>query len=322
MSGKFQRLFRSDLADSSQCENWEGVLPYLSGSSSCGYSTLASYIPPPTTTNTFDTMASFPYSMTLPNGAIIAYSSTTSIADAGPRQPWGGTGPSTTVQIGSVLTVQYDTDTSAQSVGTMTGDRLYTAISDALMTACPSPTSGSTVEACATPSPIKDIPYVSGSDLNTDGVLKFDIPFVGYSEPDIRIALIESIATAMNVSSLYPKNTETVSYGQPCYECVNTSPPTYKATLTRIPGAVQALFKVQDERTGGAVELNELQLQASFHLDTFDELFCSTAAFTADAIGALALIPPLDFLAVAAAPAALAFSLDCFLDEVETQPDD
>jgi hypothetical protein len=160
----------------------------------------------------------------MPNGALIAYASTSSIADAGPWQPWSGVGSWTTVQIGTSLGVQIATNLSAQSIGTFTGDRLYTAISNALVTACPSPTSGSTVTACATPSPIKNIPYLSGSELNTDGELTLTTSFVEYSDPDILAAMIASVATAMNVSSLHPRNTKEVTYNNnPCYECVAPS---------------------------------------------------------------------------------------------------
>ena len=253
----------------------------------------------------------------MPNGALIAYASSSSIADAGPWQPWSGVGASTTVQIGTSLGVQIATNLSAQSIGTFTGDRLYTAISNALVTACPSPTSGSTVTACATPSPIKDIPYLSGSEVNTDGKLTLTTSFVQYSDPDILAAMIASVATAMNVSSLHPRNTEEVTYNNnPCYNCVAPSEDNNSMNLTRVPGAVQALIMVQDKRTSGSVEINQLQLQAQFHLDSFDELFCSAAAFAADSLGLLAIVPGLDFLAIGAAPAAFAFSFVCFMDSI------
>ena len=254
--------------------------------------------------------------MTMPNGAKIAYASSSPVADAGPWQPWSGAGSSTTIQIGTSLGVHVATSLSAQSIGTLTGGHLYTAISNALVTACPSPTSGSTVSACATPSPIKDIPYLAGSELNYDGELTLSVSFVQYSDPETLAAMIASVATAMNVSSLHPKNTGQVSYQDVCWGCVDDDPTTYYMNLTRIPAAVQAEILIQDESTDGSVQANQLELETQFHVDSFDDLFCSASAFAADSLGLLALVPGLDFLAFGAAPAAFAFSFACFISEV------
>lgn len=87
-------------------------------------------------------------------------------------------------------------------VGTLTGTELYTSISNALETLCPTPTSGSTVTVPAGTHTINGIVYQTGeSDPDHDGELLVSIDTGVYSDAKIRSAMIQSSAQAFSKSA-------------------------------------------------------------------------------------------------------------------------
>ncbi|KAI9758154.1 MAG: hypothetical protein M4579_003187 [Chaenotheca gracillima] len=87
-------------------------------------------------------------------------------------------------------------------VGTLTGTQLYTSISNALETLCPSPTQTTGMTACSTDSvDIEDVPYVNAGFLS-QGKLVVTVEASQYNMSSLRDAMIKSAAlTAQNAAT-------------------------------------------------------------------------------------------------------------------------
>ncbi|KAL9092836.1 MAG: hypothetical protein Q9165_004254 [Trypethelium subeluteriae] len=92
--------------------------------------------------------------------------------------------PEATVQVGS----------SPVHVGTLTGDSLYSSISNAIESICPTVSQTESKTSCATDSvSIDNIPYVSGGFLS-QGSLVVKVDSSAYNETSLRDAMIRSAA--------------------------------------------------------------------------------------------------------------------------------
>jgi hypothetical protein len=101
-------------------------------------------------------------------------------------------GPSVSVKVGQNQVL----------VGTLTGSSLYTSISNALETLCPSPTAGQPLVVPSGTQTITGIVYVDGSeDLQRDGELTISIDSGNYSDPGIRSAMIKAAAKSFMQSA-------------------------------------------------------------------------------------------------------------------------
>ena len=282
----------------------------MHGLRECDYSTITSYIPPPTTTNTFNTFAEFPYTVTLPNSAVVAYATTTLYGGAG--LAWTVAGSSTTVQAGMSMTVNMN-GTQSVNAGVLTGDALYTSVSDALVSACPS--AQSTVSRCTTEPKITGITYVDElHDLKTNGELIIHVDWALYHNPHVLESLIMAIANVMRSSSLRSGNAAGISYcfgdGGKVDKCTDGSAPGDwpKIKLTNVPKSVQAIFTEQDSNTDGKVDFQ--QLQVSFSSVVLESPFiCAMAAFAWDTVAVMT-----DGLAMAVGPAVM--SCNCLMDDL------
>ncbi|KAJ5168164.1 uncharacterized protein N7482_003758 [Penicillium canariense] len=112
------------------------------------------------------------------------------------------------VQTGAV-TVQ--AGSSSVHVGTMTGSALYTGISKALESLCPSVTQTTSMTGCETgTAKIKNVPYVNAGFL-AEGTIDVKVEASQYNVTSLRDAMIRSAAlTAMNAAS--GKNCYKVDY--------------------------------------------------------------------------------------------------------------
>jgi len=95
---------------------------------------------------------------------------------------------------GAVATVSVGS--TPVNVGTLTGTALYTSISSALESICPSVTQTTSLTECSGSATVPNIAYASGDDLATDGELLVNAGLSGYNTTQIRNALIISLATS------------------------------------------------------------------------------------------------------------------------------
>lgn len=88
-------------------------------------------------------------------------------------------------------------------VGTLTGSNLYTAVSNALETACPSITQATAMSACTTDAVVvgDKIEYVQGNRLEKDGELSIKVAWSQYNESSVRDAMIKGIAQGIMLSA-------------------------------------------------------------------------------------------------------------------------
>jgi hypothetical protein len=93
--------------------------------------------------------------------------------------------------------------TSPVHVGTVTGSALYTGVSKALETLCPSVTKAGEMTSCDEESTakIKDVPYVDSGFLSTGGEIDVKVASGSYNLTSLRDAMIKSAAlTAMHAA--------------------------------------------------------------------------------------------------------------------------
>ena len=92
---------------------------------------------------------------------------------------------------------------SAVHVGTLTASPLYTAISNALETACPSVTQSTAATRCTDTSVnvAKNIAYIESESLETDGQLSLTVSWSQYNTTAMRDAMIKGIANGMMKSA-------------------------------------------------------------------------------------------------------------------------
>lgn len=85
---------------------------------------------------------------------------------------------------------------SPVNVGTLTGNALYTSVSSALESLCPSVTQITALTLCSGTTTIPDIAYTADDDLAKDGELLVTADLSGYNSTQLRDALISSLASA------------------------------------------------------------------------------------------------------------------------------
>lgn len=203
------------------CDNWPSALPTLTGDNMCGYSVLSTS---PSSNAGFssatpDTSIQTAVS-TLGNGGVVEYWLTLPTAS---NEPAAGPWPQTTavpmstssLYSGKSMALQMETLASV-NVGNMTGTVLYTAVSNALMSACttspgaPASTGAEPpkINECDKVEPIKGILYRdSNGNWQSDGELELTVTIVSYYDIVDLKAMISTIATAVNGSSLNANST-------------------------------------------------------------------------------------------------------------------
>ncbi|KAF2159423.1 hypothetical protein M409DRAFT_60774 [Zasmidium cellare ATCC 36951] len=84
--------------------------------------------------------------------------------------------------------------TSPLHVGTLTGDALYTGVSNALVSVCPPVTQTTSATKCSGTATIKGITYVESDSISHDGELEIFAAFSSYNQTSLRDAMIQSLA--------------------------------------------------------------------------------------------------------------------------------
>lgn len=243
----------------------------------------------------------YPYTSTAMNGGVTAYqwiSPQGIYYESGEAvAAWTEYGGDTSViSTGTWVTAQMASSLS-QNVGTKTGDELYTSISNILESACPSvtaPTGTNTAEpvSCTEePGYLDGITYIDDwNDFKKDGILNLSISISAYWDNTARQTLIEGISQLINGTSLQPANTKETSWE--CDTCLDDEDwPT--VNLTNIPQLSQVIYS--DD-----IHTSNLLLTTEFEVESNGAYVCAIDAFVIDAMGALALIPGLEWLGIVA----------------------
>ncbi|KAK4549853.1 hypothetical protein LTR36_005154 [Oleoguttula mirabilis] len=254
------------------------------------------------------------FTTTLTNDAIVAYATTTYyVTGADPI----GAGDSTTLQAGSSVTLQMAA-TSSVNIGVMTDiaqvSALYTSVSNNLVSACPTPTSGSTVTACASVAPVTGVSYIDDyNDLKTDGELDITVPLISVTDANVLQVLILSIAAGIAGNAQDPGNTASVAWMcDSCWDETSDDWPT--ANLTNVPGLMQAIFTEQTEATDGAILEQDLEVTFSLGLGA-DAFTCSDASLVLSGMAAIAaIVPGFGFLSFGALGSVSRFGLSVGCD--------
>lgn len=137
-----------------------------------------------------------------------------------PTQPTTSQAPLTTVPIsgGSLNRAQatVQAGSSPVHVGTLTSTELYTSVSSALESLCPSVSQTESMTSCSTDSVIiKDIPFVESGVLDKGGELVIKVESSSYNVTSLRDAMIKTAALTAQKSSEHPKNCYTATYEAP-----------------------------------------------------------------------------------------------------------
>lgn len=270
----------------------------------------------------------------LPNEGVVEYwlSMPTSANqyDAGPF-PMTTLEPISTSSLysGQVMTVQMAA-TASVNVGNLTGTMLYTAVSNAIMSACtdvppPLPTSGlptASVTTCGDVPKISDIIYADDSGgWYTGGELELDVGLVKYYDMQSLEGMVASVAAAVNGSSMNPSSSWSPSphcswpvgkFGQECD--ASDIGNVYPTAMVNVPAIYQVIFS-QDTAEMHDWPVQNINVGLAFGAEggAFE---CANDALVMDALAGLALLPGLEWLAFMAVPA-LGVSATC--DAVDNQ---
>ncbi|KAI0157523.1 hypothetical protein GGR57DRAFT_501132 [Xylariaceae sp. FL1272] len=118
--------------------------------------------------------------------------------------PWGASCTFTSLPgcTSETARVTLQAGSSYVHVGTLTSNALYTSVSNALESICPTPTGGN-VTSCSRATPtIGGLAWIDSSDqLETDGELVVRVESSSYENAQIRDAMIHTIATAVELSA-------------------------------------------------------------------------------------------------------------------------
>ena len=153
-------------------------------------------IPPKPTPTDGNTL--YPYVETLAGGGITIVDECNALT----TEYWGGY--PFTYCAGNIKTISAPPSSPSVSVkvgqnkvlvGTLTSSALYTSISNALETLCPTPTSGQALVVASGTATVHGITYVDDNGLERNGELIVSIDSGNYSDPGIRSALIKSAAS-------------------------------------------------------------------------------------------------------------------------------
>ncbi|KIW89865.1 uncharacterized protein Z519_09294 [Cladophialophora bantiana CBS 173.52] len=180
------------------CDSIETLSPLSVGSTghqsdSCAYTTL-----PATAHEAVTTLAST-YTQNCQACTQVGFNapSCTTVASCTP------TSAQVTVQAGS----------SAVHVGTLTGTALYTSVSSALESLCPTVTQTQSFTVCETGSiTIPNIEYVSADSLDTGGELVIKVASSSYNSTTLRNAMIKSAALTAQTGSEKPSSCSNQTY--------------------------------------------------------------------------------------------------------------
>ena len=221
-----------DIADFCTCSNGASTAV----ASSTGNNTGSNYVPcpyttpPPLPSKTTTTAATggnllYPFVKTLIDGntTIVEECQSSTIQNYG--------GFRETMCAGNVITISAPPSqptvnvTMGQNqvlVGTLTSDALYTSLSNALETLCPSPVSGSTVTVPSGTATIKGITWVESQATSpaSNGELLVSIDSGVYSDAKLRTAMIQAAAKGF-VASANGTNCFNTSWSIPEYHEVN-----------------------------------------------------------------------------------------------------
>lgn len=157
---------------------------------------------PPTTSNT----NYWVYTSTDLYGEIVACQDTSTTEYGGyPETYCAGTSLTLYAPPSASATIATSTHVN---VGTLTGEALYTSVSNALETLCPTPT-GNTITSCSNDTAaVHGVDYWTGSDGQSaiqgaveDGTLSIAVPISKYNSSELRVGLINTIAMAVNSSA-------------------------------------------------------------------------------------------------------------------------
>lgn len=149
------------------------------------------------------------------NGQVVACQST-SMAYWGDVPETYCAGTSLTLYAPPSVTATIATATHV-NVGTLTGAALYTSVSNALETLCPTPSNNAYTSCNNNSISIPDVVYWSGNDAEggddtSNGDLQVTVPLSSYNSSDLRSAMIQSVALATNTSA----------QGSSCYNLTST----------------------------------------------------------------------------------------------------
>jgi hypothetical protein len=173
-------------------------------------------------------------------------------------------------------------------------------VSNALITACGTPTSGSTITTC-TAATITGIAYKdSNAEMSTDGTLEVAVPEVSVSDPNSMMALIAVVAGAFQSSSEITANSiptqiwpdsDCGGYYDPCTSDQGPS----NVNMTTVNSIAQALYTIDlAEQDASMPTLQNLQAVLAFSSDSVGKASCSKAALAMDSLAAVGAF--LDFI--------------------------
>ncbi|KAK4496026.1 hypothetical protein PRZ48_013295 [Zasmidium cellare] len=261
-----------DIISVCQCSGYDGYVT-MQANGSCDVTAVTTV----TTSNNL-----YPFTFTSANSAIIAYETTTVWASGGPPM---GTGASSYIQHGKSLTIEIN-PTASQNVGELTGTSLFTAVSNALVTACGTPTSGTPITTC-TPATISAVSYMEGSTI-AEGDLELAVPLISVSDPNTMQALVVAVAGAFQANSLIKNNTQSVQ-AWPDTVCGGETNPCMHGPstveMTTINSIAQAIYTSDIASEDSHVQ--NLQAILAFEKGSAGKAACSKEALIMDSLAAI-----------------------------------
>ncbi|KAI0189684.1 glycosyl hydrolase catalytic core-domain-containing protein [Astrocystis sublimbata] len=118
--------------------------------------------------------------------------------------PWGASCTFTSLPgcTSETATVTLQVGSSYVHVGTLTADELYTSVSSALESICPTPTGNGFTSCSTAKATIGGVAFIDSSEvLETEGELVVSVESSSYELSQIREAMIQTIANAVKVSA-------------------------------------------------------------------------------------------------------------------------
>ena len=279
------------------CDGYTGLLPTLTGDSSCGYSTITGSATAPTPTTITPAqgtgaVSGFPFTTSEPNGAVVAYQLSSRSDDIGYL-----TGSSTTVTEGTSLSLVQD-PTASVNAGTLNGDALYTSVSNSIAAACPTPTG--LVGSCAQVSPIPNIAYLDiRENLQYNANMQLDLPLVNYTSVVARAFMIQSIATLFNATTLNASNANVVTPKDPNAGNPDGFTTTNDPSVTFYNAPAMILAEFYD--AGNESPAQRMMLQAALDIPSQKmspggAFACAMGELATDGLAMLAFVPGLQWM--------------------------
>ncbi|KAK3680125.1 hypothetical protein LTR78_000502 [Recurvomyces mirabilis] len=187
--------------------------------------------------------------------------------------------------------------TASANVGTISdgGSALFTSITSALSSACPAPTSGSTLTSCSSSAKVTGLTYVDTYEIYRDGTLDIDIPLISVSDPTVLSALIAFVAAGVRANTQSPNNTASTWYDcdksqfPVCLDDGGIDP--WTTNLTNVPSLYQALYLEQTVATGGAVKIQNIEVKMQLEAGA-DDFACSDTGLALSILAGVASVLP------------------------------